>query len=358
MGQRQFSAALLLSFIVPLLVSTIILIILVMVLPNSELQTESASQNTQSTGNKTKQQLSPLSHEAKSRVLFALGIAFAFSLFVFLIVIIALVCTWTRQAKGYTVGGQDCEVTNHVFSDTDCQLTKHTEGFCESNQTKNSINVKKDQGKSITLAALPSPPVKTVAVTTQVAPKNSKEGSVDDDDPNFYIHGPKNYPVIQPKCYGTLGRTHLLSTVDEDGYHVDNLGFDSEEVTAEEFLPSLDKRQSSATVYQHSFPDVMNESYSTIQPSVGEGQGAKGNFVAEIDSSDQENQLQKQLSKQDSFQGLPPLRSFDRYLTLVRLDSDTSLEAYSLEETRRIWKSIDEEDEKEELKDNTKKEKP
>ncbi|MPC21511.1 hypothetical protein E2C01_014500 [Portunus trituberculatus] len=323
----------------------------IMVLPNSELQ------NTQSTGNETKQQLSPLSHEAKSCVLFALGIAFASSLFVFLIVIVILVCTWARRAKGYTVGDQDCEVTNQVFSDADCQLTKHTERFCEKKRTKNSISAKKDQLKSCSLAALPNPPVRTVAVTTQVTPKNSKEGSVDDDDQNFYIHEPKSYPVIQPKCYGTLGRTHLLSTVDDDGYHVDNLGFDSEEVTAEEVLPTLDKKQPTATVYQHDFPDI-NKSYSTIQPSIGEGQSVKANFVAEIDSSNQENKLQKQLSKQDSFQGLPPLKSFDRYLTLVRLDSDTSLEAYSLEETRRIWKSIDEDDEEEELRDNSKKEEP
>lgn len=323
-----------------------------MVLPNSDLQT-----NAQSTGNKATQQLSPLSQEAKSRVLFALGIAFASSLFVFLIVIITLVCTWARRAKGYSVGDQDCEVTNQVFSNADCQLTKHTERICESSQTKNSINTKENQAQSITLAALPTPPVRTVAVTTQVTPQSSKERSVDDTDPNFFIHEPKTYPVIQPKCYGTLGRTHLLSTVDEDGYHFDNPGFDSEEGTAEEILPSLDHRQSSATVYQQDFPDI-DESYSTVQPSVGEKQGAKADFVAEINSTDQEKQLQKQLSKQGSFQGLPPLRSFDRYLTLVRLDSDTSLEAYSLEETRRIWKSIDEEDEKEELKDNTKKEDP
>lgn len=345
MAQRQFGAVLLLSVIVPLLMSTIILIIVVMILPNSEPQTESVSQNAQSTGNKDKSQVSPPSHETKSRVLFILGITFASSLFVFLIVIIAVVCIWVRQARGYVVGDQDCEVTSQVYHGADCQLTKHTEKVYESNQTKNTINTRKDHVESITLAALPSPPVRTVAVTTQVTPKNSGKRGVDDNCQNFDIHGQETCPVVQTKSYGTLGRTQLLSTVDEDGYHIDNLGFESEEASVEQFMSSLGERQYSATVYQHSFPDVINASFGTIHPSTAEGQSATVASAAEVDSTDQENPSQKQLAKQDSFQGLPPLRSFDRYLTLVRLDSDTSLESYSLEETRKIWKSIDEEDE-------------
>ncbi|KAG0721401.1 hypothetical protein GWK47_046533 [Chionoecetes opilio] len=347
MAKRKFGAILLLSVIVPLLVSTIILIIVVMVLPNSEPRTESVSQDGQSTGNKTKQQLSPLSYKTKSRVLFILGVTFACSLFVFLIVIIAVACAWARKAKGCVVGDQNSEVTSQVYNNVDCQLTKHTERVSEGNQTKYSINTRKDRVNSITTAAPPCPLVKTVAVPTQVSSRNSGERDVDDNLQNFYIHGRETCPIVQPTSYGTLGRTHLLSTVDEDGYHVDNLGFDSEEANTEEFLSSLGKRQSSAPGCQQSFPTDISESVGTIQPSTAERQNTTV-ASAEVEYSDQDNKSQKHLSKQDSFQGLPPLRPFDRYLTLVRLDSDTSLESYSLEATRNIWKSIDEEDEKEE----------
>ena len=349
MARRQFGVFLLLSVIVPLLVSTIILIVVVMVLPNSELQTETEGQNTQLTGNKSKQQVSPQSYETKSRVVFILGITFASGLFVFLIVFIGVVCTWVRQAGRYAVGDQNCEVTQQVDTGGHCQLTKHS----ENNKTKKSIIAKKNEVGSITLAALPSLPVKTVAVTTQVTTKYLEEKGVDNNSLTFDIHELEKHPEVRSKNYGTLGRTHLLSTADEDGYHIDNFGFDSEEANTEEFSSSLGKRPSSFNAFQHNFPDVINQSVSTIQPSTTEGQGAKVTSVTEVDSSDQNNPSQKQLSKQDSFQGLPPLRSFDRYLTLVRLDSDTSLESYSMEETRRIWKSIDEEDEKEELKEET-----
>lgn len=353
MSQRRIGAVLLLSVIVPLLMSTIILIIFVMVLPNSSSQME--SQNAQSAGNKSKQQVvSSLSSETRSYVLFILGIVFASSLFVFLIVIIVVVCTWVRRSKGYAVSDKDFAVTDHnVFSSQDVKLTKQIEKGVEHKQTNNSSDTKRGQVNPVCLAALPTPPLRTVAVTTQVTPKTSKEQTASECWPSSgSISGVETCPVVQPKNYGTLGRTHLLSTADEDGYYIDNLGFDPDEGGVDTFISTFDE-QSPSTVYEDGFPNIDSKADENIY---AEDEVTEGSSAVKVEANRAGEQPEKQLSKQDSFQGLPPFESFDKYLTLVRLDSSTSIESYSLEDSKTLYESIKEEDEKVEKGDTPRKE--
>lgn len=355
MAERHFSAVVILSVIVPLFVATIILIIVVMVVPNSASKTE--SQSDQLTGNKSEQQLgASLSSQNRSHLLFILGIIFASSLFVLLVVVIVVVCRWARRAIGYTVHNQDfATADHHVYSRQDCQLTKHSGTVPKTNSEKDSSDIKKGSVNSVTVAALPTPPVKTVAVTTQVTPQASKEERPDERCPKFdSVSGVETCPVVQSKNYGTLGRTHLLSTVDEDGYHIDNLGFEPDEADPDEFIASFEKHQSRSTLYEDSFPKIFDKSSENtdIKDKVIHGASA-----AEIDCSSQGKDPEKQLSKQDSFQGLPPFESFDKYLTLVRLDSSTSIGSVSVEESKKIWESIEEEeDDKVEIQDTSRKE--
>lgn len=352
MAERHFGAVVLLSVIVPLLVSTIILIVVVMVVPNSGSHIE--SQRGQLAGNRTKQQAaSSQSSQTRSHILFILGIIFASSLFVLLILVIVLVCRWARKDKGYAVSSQDFSATDRrVYSNQDCQLTKHTGTVLEDNYGKVSIDAKKGRVNSVTLAALPTPPVKTVAVTTQVTPQTSKEKKASEKCQNF-DSGVETCPITQAKNYGTLGRTHLLSTTDEDGYHIDNLGFEPEEGNVQDFISSFEKHQSLRTLYEDSFPESLNKSHENTDVKEEVIQGAS---AADIESINQGKQPDKQLSKQDSFQGLPPFESFDKYLKLVRLDSSTSLGSYILEDSKKIWESIEEEDDKVEIKDTPRKE--
>lgn len=354
MAERHYTAVFLLSVIVPLLVSTIILIIFVMVVPNSESQMENP--NIHLAGNESKQQVAiSFSSQTRSHLLFILGITFACSVFVLLVVFIVVVCRWVRRGKRYAVGSHDFAVTDHpVYSSQDCQLKKHTGKVHENNHAKYFIHAKKGQVNSVTLAALPTPPVKTVAVTTQVTPQSIKEKKVSEKCPKFDSKCEvETCPTIQPPNYGTLGRTHLLSIADEDGYHIDNLGFESEEANEEDFISCFEKQRPLKTLREDTFPGIVNKYDENTE---AKGEDIQGASAVEKESSDQIKDHEKQLSKQDSFQGLPPFESFDKYLTLVRLDSTTSLGSYSAEDGKKIWESIEEEDEKVKIKNTSRKE--
>ncbi|KAG7165631.1 hypothetical protein Hamer_G013135 [Homarus americanus] len=298
-----------------------------------------------------REQVVPSSVKTSNSVLLILGLIIACGIFVFLIVIVVVVCIWARQTQGYIIGGKPlCTSSSIIARNEACQLTHHSQHqskFPEERHRKDEIKglPKKDDEKLTTLVNLPSPQVKTIAISSQVSCPDLSEGTI---NPNpYHVIGElkelERSQTAQSQNYGTLSRSHLLSSVDEDGYHIDNLGFDfNEDTVQEEFYPSFNESE-----YQDIDPLdsntqgalYKNEASASYQP------GPLSSSDIEKESSNQESPLKRQLSKQDSFQGLPPFQSFDKYLTLVRIDSTTSIESCTLEETKKEWESIEEEDE-------------
>lgn len=353
MSRKHINALLVLAVIVPLLSATCILVVFVMVLPNSSSGGPFDTGTDDDLGAHSDKnpnhhgQVSTPSNQNNSHLLFILGIVFASGLFVFLIVIVVVVCVWARKAQGYVIGGSSGVVTGK----DDCHLTKHShhKHIFSNKIQEESHSIKwlnEDRKNNSTLvASIPNPPVTTVPVTAQFPGKNISEGGIN-SDPYQIINGAGdqvNIEVARPQNYGTLSRTHLLSSVDEDGYHFDSLGIDNNAINKEDFCPSFDEVAAPIEKPSDDLEVYDRESgESSPKPS-----SFKDSYFAEGESATQDKPLEKQLSKQDSFQGLPPFKSFDKYLTLVRLDSTTSLESYSLEDIKKSWRSIEEEDERE-----------
>lgn len=361
MSKKHINAILVLGVIIPLLLSTCILVIFVMVIPNSSISGVSSS-NSGGNSDKHPGQVSSGESETKSHLLFILGIVFACGLFVFLIVIVTVVCIWARQARGYKLSEHNL-VPAPSSKDPDCHLTRHTlkkdllpyEIQSSNGHTSKYLNGKEEKRHSTFVASVPSsPPVTTIPVTAQYPGKNISEGGIN-TDPYQIVEGSigecksssSSSRQVSPtqNNYGTLSRTHLLSSFDEDGYHFDSLGIDNPAVSKEDFCPSFDevpspepgKLSASSPISGSCSPDPL-DSASVFSEGDSDTQ----------DKSDGNRTLEKQLSKQDSFQGLPPFKSFDKYLTIVRLDSTTSLDSNTFEDTKRTWDSIEEEDEREE----------
>lgn len=300
--------------------------------------------------NKTghEEQVLTTSSTPSNSVLFILGLIFTFGLFVFLIVIVVAVCIWARQAHGYIFGGEpDYRNSTSVARNDECQLTCHNNHenklFAKRLQKDLIRNTpKEDTVEHSTLVTLPSPPVKTVVLSAQVSCTDSREGTLN-AEPYHIIDEcdvPESIQAAQPQNYGTLSRTHLLSSVDEDGYHFDNLGFECNQDTSADFFPSFDQTESLDTsVLDSSTQADLNKLEKELAESLAESLSTPLSPGFETESFNQKNSQKRQLSKQDSFQGLPPFKSFDKYLTLVSLDS-----TISLEETKKQWESIEEED--------------
>ena len=151
--------------------------------------------------------------------------------------------------------------------------------------------------------------------------------------------------------YGTLGRSRILSSVDDDGYHFDNLGFgansdaDSDspfDNTFEKFSfdATTTERSQNQSGAEKSNGEIDDETLedSVILAAVDRLEKDLQKSSQRFSANDEENltcgedvQLrsasdpEKSIFHQDSFQGLPNQGSFDKYLSLVRLDSTTSL---------------------------------
>lgn len=364
MSKKHINAILVLGVIIPLLLSTCILVIFVMVIPNSSISGVSSSK---SGGHSDKHpaQVSSGESETKSHLLFTLGIVFACGLFIFLIVIVTVVCIWARQARGYKLS-EDSILPAPNSKDLDCHLTRHTlkkdllpyEIQGSNSHTSKYLNGKEEKRHSTFVTSIPSsPPVTTVPVTAQYPGKNISEGGIN-TDPYQIVQGSSGEwnsssstrQVSPAQNYGTLSRTHLLSSFDEDGYHFDSLGIVNPAVSKEDFCPSFDEVPSPVA---GKLSGGSLHASSPISGSCSPDPLDSGCVFTEGDSDTQDKAdgnktLEKQLSKQDSFQGLPPFKSFDKYLTIVRLDSTTSLDSTTIEDTKTTWKSIEEEDEGEE----------
>ena len=188
----------------------------------------------------------------------------------------------------------------------------------------------------------------------QIAGKLAEEISSDD-----LCHGELNsspLPRIAPvnasstlvsrgvASYGsTLGRSRLLSSVDDDGYHFDNIGFSDDSIKENE-LP-IDQTVTSSQqleniqedVFDDSIMDAVDKLEKDLQQSPHFGSFPKvGDFYLKgADSSsslDGKQALLRRtssdriLTRQNSLHDmLPHQRSFDKYLSLVRLDSTSSL---------------------------------
>ncbi|KAK3856546.1 hypothetical protein Pcinc_037139 [Petrolisthes cinctipes] len=360
MSKKHINAILILGVIVPLLLSTCILIVFVMVIPNSSLSGVSSSDSSVGS-DKHPGQVSSQQSETKSHLLFTLGIVFACGLFVFLIIIVTVVCIWVRQAQGY-------KLSEHFTApppgkDPECHLTRHTLNkdslpydIQDNSRASIYLNGKEEKRHSSFVASIPShPPITTVPVTAQYPGKNISEGGIN-TDPYQIVQGSRyernsnSSQVSHTQNYGTLSRTHLLSSCDEDGYHFDNLGIDNAAVSKEDFCPSFDEVPSPVV---GELTDGLLSASNQVSGASSPDPLDSGSVFTEGDSdtqdkSDNNKVLEKQLSKQDSFQGLPPFKSFDKYLTIVRLDSTTSLDSNTFEDTKKTWSSIEEEDEREE----------
>lgn len=357
MSYRRITAIEILSLTVPFVVTLCILIVMFMVLPNSsreQFRLDSVDSRTTfqlMSNNKTRdeEQVPITSSTRSSSVLFILGLIFACGLFVVLVVIVVVVCIWVRQAHGYVVGDEpDCRSSASVARNEQCQLTCHSNH--ENKLSAKRLHIepirntsKRHSVEHSTFVPLPSPPVKTVALSAQLSCTDLRDDTINNDR----FDEPESIQEAQPKNYGTLSRTHLLSSVDEDGYHIDNLGFECDQVTDTDFLPSFDQTESlGASALDSSTQADLNKLERELAESLPECQSSPSSAPnLETESFDQKDSQKGQLTKQDSFQGLPPFKSFDKYLTLVRLDSTNSLESFTLEEIKKHWESIEEGDE-------------
>lgn len=351
MGQHKALYITLIIWI-PIVVLLCAAVVVWVVLPNSkaseavtvnlvpESRISPSTDNTAATG----QEQVVISSDDRSRgVLFVLGIIFAGGLFVFLLVIITVVCVWARQARGYAIGQNPLyDGSVEVAGNEEIQLKDHSNGGISS--IKLSDSKKEEKSHNSSLVNISSPPLKTVVVAGQVKGDNSEYKSGPPDEV-LCSQSPGDIKPTHPQNYGTLSRTRLLSSVDEDGYHIDNLGFDLDGDNSNcDFLPTSSSPETS--LLDENTRNLLEKLEEELQKPSGDSiTTPPASSKTDSTPGSRESSLQRQLTKEDSFQGLPPLNSFDNYLTLVRLDSTTSLSSISLEEAKKQWLSIEEEEE-------------
>lgn len=285
---------------------------------------------------------------SKRGVLFILGIIFASGLFVFLLVLITVVCVWAQQTRGYVIGRDPLyDGSVEVAGNEEIQLKDHSNGGI-GKCVKQPDSQKQENSHNLSFVNNSSPPLKTIVVCNQVNGENTDLKSGPPDEV-LCSQSVGDLKATHPQNYGTLSRTRLLSSVDEDGYHIDNLGFDLDGDNSNcDFLPTSSSPETS--LLDDNTRNLLEKLEEELQkPSADSTTSPLASPKTNSASGSRESSLQRQLTKEDSFQGLPPLNSFDNYLTLVRLDSTTSLSSGSLEEARKQWQSIEEEEENENL---------
>lgn len=287
-----------LAVIVPVVIIACVLLITFVVMPNANSGEVIVIRIGSSNITKETEQVRPQNNQ-----LFVVGLVFACGLFVFLLVAIIIAFILAKQARGYVIGSENLEsnlvdTTGNEFR----QLTDHKFGG-KGDQTNVNGTATSDAAKRHS-----SPVIKSAAPSS--SQNLNLAGNLDSNSP----HESGCIQKVRPQSYGTLSRTRLMSSVDEDGYYIDKFDYNLGDISP------TDENDG----------NVIDDEVQSILTNLEE------DLQGDIEKLQSKTPLKRQLTKQDTFESLPPLKSFDNYLTLVRIDSasnfDSVLEQSGLQE--------------------------
>lgn len=287
-----------LAVIVPVVIIACVLLITFVVMPNANSGEVIVIRIGSSNITKETEQVRPQNNQ-----LFVVGLVFACGLFVFLLVAIIIAFILAKQARGYVIGSENLEsnlvdTTGNEFR----QLTDHKFGG-KGDQTNVNGTATSDAAKRHS-----SPVIKSAAPSS--SQNLNLAGNLDSNSP----HESGCIQKVRPQSYGTLSRTRLMSSVDEDGYYIDKFDYNLGDISP------TDENDG----------NVIDDEVQSILTNLEE------DLQGDIEKLQNKTPLKRQLTKQDTFESLPPLKSFDNYLTLVRIDSasnfDSVLEQSGLQE--------------------------
>ena len=176
---------------------------------------------------------------------------------------------------------------------------------------------------------------------------NNTDDSINLPSQNSSLVSPNNVP----NTYGTLSKTSLLSTEDEDGYYCDNLAYVVNDPTEADSSVSIDNCQvlEAANDSDNSaeIDEVILEAVEKLDNELHNDPiaGSQIELSEEVSEKTSSNTKDK-LARQESLKALPRQRSFNKFLSLVRLDSSASItspfgEKVSSQDSEKISK-IDE----------------
>ena len=226
--QRKFKQTLVLAIIILIIIAVVIVLFCFTIIPNinsddqvTKTIIENQDHNENSNTNSQKDIL--LIKDNRNLPVLIVGLFLACGLILTLIILVLIICFWTfynNQQQTHNDSSQECIITS--FSGI-----KH---FPDDLVTSNSLKVNGIDDKDNCHTVNTSP--NSIFTSKSAHPiTESKLNSIDPDSENVdgvALRPPSSAQAQRPLSYGSLSRSRFLSSVDEDGFHIDNFGLESD----------------------------------------------------------------------------------------------------------------------------------